>query len=220
MKPLVIVGAGGLGREVAWLVEDINRRKPEWNFLGFLDDGVQGKTVEGYQILGTLDHLFKIDTDFWVVVAIANLQTRQRIVLEIEKNNIPLATLVHPSTIMSDYVKIESGSIICAASILTTNIHLGKSCIINPGCFIGHDTFFDDFVSLMPGCNVAGEVRIGTGCFLGLNSSVINRKSVGEWSVIGAGATVISDIPAYSMAVGVPAQVIKSLKNDSKSEGK
>ncbi len=48
MKPLVIVGAGGLGREVAWLVEDINRRKPEWNFLGFLDDGVQGKTVEGY----------------------------------------------------------------------------------------------------------------------------------------------------------------------------
>ncbi|MCC7573091.1 MAG: transferase, partial [Candidatus Methanofastidiosum sp.] len=51
MKPLIIIGAGGFGREVAWLVNDINKQKREWELLGFLDDGKRGRTVEGYPII-------------------------------------------------------------------------------------------------------------------------------------------------------------------------
>ena len=211
LKPLVIVGAGGLGREVAWLAADINRQKPEWDFIGFVDDGVQGNTVEGYQVLGSVKHLFEMSPDIWVVVAIADSKTRMKLIQQIQDQGKKLATLVHPSVSMSDYVKIGAGSIICSGAIITTNVNLGISNIINPGCFIGHDTKLQDFVSLMPASNLAGEVRVGEGCYFGLNSCVINRTSIGEWSVIGAGATVVNDIPAYSLAVGVPARVVKQL---------
>lgn len=72
INPLIIVGAGGLGREVAWLVEDINKLASEWDLLGFVDDGVTGTTVEGYPVLGNVDSLFNMNPIPWVVVAIAN----------------------------------------------------------------------------------------------------------------------------------------------------
>jgi len=214
LKPLIIVGAGGLGREVAWLVTDINRQKPEWNFIGFVDDGVQGNTVEGYPVLGPVEYLLNMPDDVWAVVAIADARIRKLIVEQIQKSGKKLATLVHPTVSMSDYVNIGAGSIICSGAVLTTNVILGISNIVNLGCFIGHDTELKDFVSLMPAANLAGEVRAGEGCYFGLNSCVINRTAIGEWSVIGAGATVIDDIPAYSLAVGVPARVIRSLKGE------
>lgn len=211
VRPLIIVGAGGLGREVAWLVEDINKTAPHWELLGFVDDGVIGSTVEGYSVLGSVGSLFLMQPFPWVVVAIANTQTRKNIVTQIQDAAIPVATLIHPSVQMSRLVRINAGSIICAGSVLTTNITLGFASIVNPNCFIGHDTVLDDFVSLMPGVNVAGEVTLGAGVYMGLNACVINRTSIGEWSVIGAGAAVVQDIPSYSLAVGVPARVIKKL---------
>lgn len=209
LKPLVIVGAGGLGREVAWLVADINRQRPEWDFIGFVDDGVQGDTLEGYPVLGPVEHLYDMPADIWTVVAIADSRVRMKFIQQIQGQGRKLATLAHPSVCMSAYVKTGDGSIICAGSVITTNVSLGVAAIINLGCFIGHDTELQDYVSLMPGSNLAGEVRVGEGCYFGLNSCVINRTTVGKWSVIGAGATVIDDIPAYSLAVGVPARVIK-----------
>lgn len=214
LKPLVIIGAGGLGREVSWLVADINRQKPEWDFIGFVDDGVQGETVEGYPILGPVDHFFNMSADTWVVAAIADSRVRMKFIRQLQGQGRKLATLVHPSVSMSDYVRIGTGSIICSGAIITTNVTLGQAVIVNPGCFIGHDTELEDFVSLMPAANLAGEVQVGEGCYFGLNSCVINRTIIGEWSVIGAGATVVKDIPPYSLAVGVPARVIKSYTPD------
>ena len=71
LKSLVIIGAGGLGREVAWLVADINRQRQEWDFVGFIDDSVQGRTPEGYPVLGTLDYFLELSSPSWAVVAIA-----------------------------------------------------------------------------------------------------------------------------------------------------
>ena len=209
LKPLVIIGAGGLGREVAWLVGDINRQKREWDLIGFVDDGVQGKTPEGYPVLGTLDYFFALPSYPWVVVAIADSAVRKAITQRLHSNGINIANLIHPSVSMSDYVQIEPGTIICSGAVVTTNVSLGQASIINPNCFIGHDTVLEDFVSLMPAAKLAGEVKVGEGCYFGLNSCVINRTNIGKWSIIGAGATVISDIPDYSVAVGVPARVIK-----------
>jgi sugar O-acyltransferase (sialic acid O-acetyltransferase NeuD family) len=209
LKPLVIIGAGGLGREVAWLVADINRHRQEWDFVGFVDDGIQGKTPEGYPVLGTLDYFFGLPSHPWAVVAIADSKARKAITQRLHSHGINIATLIHPSVSMSDYVRIDPGTIICSGTIITTNIFIGQANIINLGCRIGHDTVLKDFVSLMPGTNLAGEINVGEGCYFGLNSCVINRTNIGKWSIIGAGATVINDIPDYSVAVGVPARVIK-----------
>lgn len=211
-KPLVIIGAGGLGREVAWLVADINKSNPEWDFVGFVDDGVQGNTVEGYPILGPVEHLFQINPRPWVTIAIADAQVRQQLLRELEREGILLATLIHPSVLMSDHVSIEPGGIICAGTIITTNVAIGKAGIVNLGGFIGHDTVLGDCVSMMPASNLAGEVTVGDGCYFGMNSCVINRTKIGEWSVIGAGAAVTRDIPSHSLAVGVPARVVRKLR--------
>lgn len=213
MEQLVIAGAGGLGREVAWLVEDINRTHPEWGFVGFVDDMANAATVEGYPVLGPISSVLEMSPRPRVVIAIADSKNRLRIATDLFKGGIQLATIVHPSAKLSQYVRIGEGSIICANAVLTTNIELGRSCIVNPGCFVGHDTALKDYVSLMPCVRVAGEVEVGTGCFLGIGSCVINRTRIGEWSLIGAGATVVDSIAPYSLAVGVPARVIRDLSD-------
>lgn len=210
-KPLIIVGAGGFGREVAWLVEDINREKPEWELLGFVDDKGPGTTVEGIPILGTMSYVFHLRPQPRVALAIADPKTRYRLMREMTAEGIELASLVHPTVLMSNYNNIGSGSIICAGTVITTNVKLGRANVVNLGCFIGHDTVLGDCVSMMPAANIAGEVAVGDGCYFGLNACVINRKNVGAWSVIGAGAVVVDDIPPCSLAVGVPARVIKKL---------
>lgn len=208
-RKLAIVGAGGLGREVAWLVDDLRKKGEDWEFIGFIDDNKTGFTPEGYPIIGDMETLYEMPEKPYVALAIADSGVRKRLVKDLKARGFSFATLIHPSVLMSEYVRVGEGSIICAGSILTTNVVLGEFCIVNPGCFIGHDTVLDGFVSLMPGVNVAGDVHIGEGTYLGLNSCIINRKKIGSWSIIGGGAAVVHDIPDGVTAVGVPARVIK-----------
>ena len=209
-QPLVIIGAGGFGREVAWLVDEINQRQPTWEFLGLVDDFASGHTVEGYPVLGKTEDLVQMSPRPAVVCAIGDPVTRKKLVRRYAELGFSFATLVHPSVLRSRYVKIGEGSVICAGTILTTNVSIGAHSILNLNCKVGHDSVLGPFSSLMPATNIAGEVRIGEGCYFGLNSCVINRVSVGEWTIIGAGATVVNDIPSRVVAVGVPAKPIKT----------
>lgn len=213
MKNIAIVGAGGFGREVAWLIEEINAVSPEWSLMGFLDDSATGSTIEDYPILGPIDDIAGLDQDVYLTCAIGDSRLRKRLVDSLEKTSRGFATLVHPSVQKSKHVVIGEGSTICAGTILTTNITIGKHCLLNLDCKVGHDSRLGDFTSCMPAVNIAGDVIIDEGCYFGLNACVINRKRVGEWSVIGAGAVVVKDIPAKSLAVGVPATPIKELGN-------
>jgi sugar O-acyltransferase (sialic acid O-acetyltransferase NeuD family) len=210
IKPLVIIGAGGFGREVAWLVSDINNAlsKPQWDILGFVDDSVV-ETAEGYSVLGGIDWLNKHAASFFVVCAIGNPSTRKTVIDSISSSSISFGTLIHPSVKMSKYVTVLEGSIICSDTIITTNVKIGRHCILNLGTRIGHDSVLDDYSSLMPGVNIAGDVVLGKGSYLGLNASVINKVRVGDWTTVGAGATVVSDLPEKCVAVGIPAKPIK-----------
>jgi sugar O-acyltransferase (sialic acid O-acetyltransferase NeuD family) len=211
MKEIVIVGAGGFGREVAWLVEEINAVSPEWRLVGFLDDAASGSTVEGYPILGPIDTVAGLGPDIHLTCAIGDSRLRRRLVGRLEESGRRFATLIHPSVLRSKYVAIGEGSTICAGTILTTNINIGKQCLLNLNCKVGHDSTLGDFTSCMLAVNIAGDVTIEQGCYFGLNACVINQKRVGEWSIIGAGAAVVKDIPARSLAVGVPAIPIRTL---------
>lgn len=176
-----------------------------------MDDEASGQTVEGYPILGDRSWLFNLSPRPWVVCSIGDPRVRKQVVDSLAEQGFQFATLLHPSVCMSRFVKIGPGSVICAGTILTTNVTIGSHAILNLGCRIGHDSVLGDFASLMPGTNIAGEVKVGSGCYFGLNACVINRVSVGEWSIIGAGAVVVRDIPPKVVAVGVPARPIKTL---------
>lgn len=211
MKDLIIFGAGGFGREVAWAVERQNRVSPTWNLLGFVDDEkVQGTEINGYKVLGKTQDVGKYP-DAYFVCAVASSKDREKIVnnMKAANSNIKFGTVIDPSAELSDLVTIGEGTIICAHAIITVNISIGSHVIINLDCTIGHDAILKDYVTLYPSVNVSGTTNIGHAVELGTGTQIIQRKSVGDYSIVGAGAVIVKDIPEKCTAVGCPAKPIK-----------
>lgn len=214
MNDLIIVGAGGFGREVAWLVERINAVQLTWNLLGFLDDNdaLQGEQVDGYSVLGTIEHI-TLYMDAWLVCGIATARVRKSIIQRLNSyGELKYATLIDPSVAMSERVRIGEGTIICAHSIVTVDIKIGSHVIINPDCTIGHDAILKDFVTMYPSVNVSGTTMIGECVELGTGIQIIQGKTIGDQTIVGAGAVVVKDLPAKCTAVGSPAKPIKYLE--------
>ena len=212
MKDLIIFGASGFGREVAWAVERINKVSPTWNLIGFMDDNddIQGKDINGYRVLGKTADADKFP-DAYFVCAVGASKVRERIVenLKAVNHDIKFGTIIDPTVEISDLVKIGEGSIICAHTIITVNIEIGSHVIINLDCTVGHDAVLQDFVTLYPSVNVSGITEIGHAVEMGTGVQIIQGKKVGEYSIVGAGAIVVKDIPANCTAVGSPAKPIK-----------
>lgn len=208
MKNLYILGAGGFGKETAWLVERINAVSPQWSIQGFLDDNkaMHGQTVYGYPVLGDLATLSGIEEP-WVACAIANSKARRHIVSGLsEYSHIQYATLIDPSVDCSRSVVIGKGCIICAHALFSVDVMLGDYCLINPDCTIGHDAVLKSYCTLYPSVNISGCVTVGPCTEIGTGSQIIQGKTVGAESVVGAGAVVVRDIPAGCTAVGCPAR--------------
>lgn len=212
MKDLIIFGASGLGREVAWAVERMNAVNPTWNLLGFMDDDdrIQGSEINGYRVLGKTGDI-KEYPDAYFVCAVGASRVREKIINNMKSINpaVKFGTVIDPSVEMSDLVTIGEGSIICAHTIITVNISIGNHVIINLDCTIGHDAILQDFVTLYPSVNVSGNTNIGHAVELGTGMQIIQGKTVGDYSIVGAGAVVVKDIPEKCTAVGSPAKPIK-----------
>ncbi len=212
MKDIAIYGAGGFGREVLTLLQDINKQSPQWNFVGFFDDGMEkGSTVNGHKLLGGMTELNAWDTPLSLAIAVGTPTIHETILKKICNPQISFPTLIHPTAIIGDsnFVKIGEGCIICAYNVITTNVEIGDFVILNIACTTGHDTIIHNHASFMPTCNISGEVIIGEGVYCGTGVKIINRTSIGEWSIVGAGAVVTKPLPASCTAVGVPARPIK-----------
>lgn len=208
MKNLIIIGASGFGREVAWLVERINAQNPSWNLLGFADDSERliGKIINGYPVLGNIASLEKYQNCYFVC-AIGSSKIRKDVIGKI--TNYKFATLVDPTVQKSNLISIGEGSIICSNTIITVNVNIGKHVIINLGCTIGHDAVINDFVTLYPSVNVSGMTEIGIVTEIGTGTQIIQGKKIGDHTIIGAGAVVVKDVPSKCTAVGIPAKPIK-----------
>ena len=214
MKNIVIIGAGGVGREVSLIIQQINELEPTWNLLGFIDDNTDnwGKIINGYSVIGGIDSLEFLSNDTYIVIAIANYEVKKKIVNKVN-NKFKFATTVHPKVWILDYMTVGQGTIIYEGAILTANIEIGNHVIISPKCGVGHDSIIKDYVSLLWNVNVSGNDLIEEGVMMGSGSTVIQGKKIGKGSIIGAGAVVVNDIESFSTAVGVPAKVIKSDKS-------
>lgn len=212
MKDLIIFGASGFGREVAWLVERINKIEPTWNLLGFMDDNtaIQGIEINGYKVLGKTEDVCSFQ-DAYFVCAVGASRIRENIVKRMKafSPDVRFATIIDPTVEMSKFVSIGEGTIICAHTILTVNISIGEHVIINLDCTIGHDAIIKDYVTMYPSVNVSGITTIGHGSELGTGMQIIQGKSIGDYSIIGAGAVVVKEIPDRCTAVGCPARSIK-----------
>lgn len=210
LKDIVIIGAGGFGREVAWLIEEINEKEPQWNIIGFIDDdrNKKGEILNGYKILGDLTTL-ENRTNLYFTCAIGNSKIKAILAEKSESLGLKPATLIHPNVGMGNYNDIGIGNIICAGNIITVNIKTGKYVTINLSCTIGHDVVIKDYVTVYPSVSISGNCNIGDKVEIGTRSAIIQGLSIGRGAILGAGAVVVKNIPEYCTAVGAPAKPIK-----------
>jgi sugar O-acyltransferase (sialic acid O-acetyltransferase NeuD family) len=211
LTPLVIFGAGGLGREVLLLVQQINAHRPTWDVRGFYDDQAPvSPTIAGLPYLGTSADLNASSAPLAVALAVGSPAGRAAVAGRLISPQLSFPILVHPRVALTSLQRIMlgDGCIIQQGCILTCDITLGRFVLLNLGCTVGHDAVLADFCSLMPHANVSGAARLATGVYLGTSSTIIQGVSIGANTVVGAGAVVVRDLPANVTAVGVPAKVI------------
>ncbi|HHD2754448.1 TPA: acetyltransferase [Clostridium perfringens] len=211
MKDLIIIGAGGVGRETAWIVEQINRVNPTYNLLGFLDDNtdIWGTYINGYRVLGGVKYIEDNECNCEVVVAIANYDVKKKIVNKLKNQNISYSTIIHPNLNIHNSVEIGEGTIIYEGVIISPNVKIGNHVIVSPKSGIGHDSIIKDYVSVLWNVNISGNDLIGEGVLLGSGSTIIQNKKIGKGSIVGAGAVVLNDIEDNKTIAGIPAKVIK-----------
>ena len=211
MKPIVVVGVGGSGREVLEIFKDQNKVSPTWEILGFIDDNstLHGKLINGYPVLGGLDWLKKHD-GCNCVCAIAGCETKKMVVQKLEEIGVNFVNAIHPTVIMWDSVELGYDVILQAGSILSVDTKIGNHVKLNTNATIGHDSVIGDYCTIGPRVDISGNGRVGEGVQIGVHAALLPNVSVGDWSIIGAGAVVINDIPEKAVAVGVPAKVIKT----------
>jgi sugar O-acyltransferase (sialic acid O-acetyltransferase NeuD family) len=213
MKDIVILGAGGLGREVLFELRELNKRGAGFNILGFADDSpdMNGKTINGVSVLGGSDWLKRCGKPLCVVIAVGSARVRRMLYERIRTNaNLSFPNIIAHDVICSENVTFGEGCIVCFSDVFTVDIRVGSFVLVNNACTIGHDAVLDDFVTLYPGVKVSGNVHIKEDCEIGAGSCIIQGKTVGENTIVGAGAVVIDNLPACCTAVGVPARVIKT----------
>ncbi|MBS1543394.1 MAG: acetyltransferase [Bacteroidetes bacterium] len=201
MKEYIIIGAGGFGRETAWLVQQAGGV-----IRGFLDDGYgEGDTVGGYTVLGRTEEVGKFQISNFIV-AIADPATRRRLVSSLKLAGRECPSVFHPkASCGSPGNQWGSGCIITEGVIMTTGIMLGDWVIVNLATTIGHDVKIGSYCSIMPQCSISGNVTLGEGCYIGAGVRILQGVTLGDGCVVGAGAVVTKSYPANSKLVGVPA---------------
>lgn len=209
-KDLVVYGAGGMGRELMWQLNDSASEK--FNILGFVDDAPekQDMIINGYPVVGDTTWLLKRNSEICVAVAVGNPMVRRSVVEKLKvNNNILFPNIIAPDVKISEFVELGEGCIICYGNVITVNIKIGDFFLSNRCCTVGHDCVIGNYVTLNPMVSVSGNVIIENCADIGTGVNIIQDKTIGSSSVIGAGAVVVTDIPAGTTAVGVPAKPIK-----------
>lgn len=204
MEKIVIVGAGGFGREVLWLIRDINKRESLWEVMGFLDDYVPAKEVDDVPVLGGVRQSREL-SDCKFVVAFGSPEAKKINVSE-HLQHAEFATLIHPTAIIAESAKIGAGVVVCSQSVVSINTRIGDHVSVNLLSTVGHDSVLGDYSSVMPGSNISGNVSIGHGVYIGTGAKIIHRITIGDESTIGAGSVVIKDVDARQTVFGNPAR--------------
>ena len=211
VKPLVILGAGGFARETLDVVDAINAISPTWDMLGFIVDreyGTPGALVNDKPILGDFSWLDQ-HPEVLIVCGVGAPELRYRMIHQLPHRDRKFASLVHPSVIYTRWMTIGQGVVIAAGCVISNNVVIADHVHINPSSTIGHDVQLEAYVSLAPGVLISGNVILKEGAYIGTGANIIEKKNVGSWSIVGAGSTVVKDVPTNTTVVGVPAQVIK-----------
>lgn len=213
MKEIVIVGAGGLAREVATVVKDINCQKEKWRILGYIDkdESQVGAMKGGLPILGSARWLTERKGETFVAFGIGTPGIIAQAYAEVsDLPHLRFPNLVHPTVVMdSERIEMGQGNVFCAGNILTTDIKIGSFNYFNLASTFGHDMEIGDYCVVNPGCNISGGVTLKSRVLVGTNATILQYLTVGCNSIVGAGAVVTKDVAPDVTVVGVPAHPLR-----------
>ncbi|MEG2415599.1 MAG: acetyltransferase, partial [Kiritimatiellia bacterium] len=207
LKRLIIVGASGMGREVASYAKEA---LPTLSIAGFLDD--RSDLLNSFDglppILGSVEACHPQKNDYYLV-AVGDAEARAHYVDCLMVRGAHFATLIHPTAFVASSATLGEGCIICPQSAVSTNVLMGRHTILNLGASVSHDCEVADFCTLSPGARLTGACHLGQGCFLGVNASLIPKIHLSAYTSVGAGAVVIHAVPeCHTTLAGVPAHEI------------
>ena len=207
---VLIIGAGGHGRVVLDIIRAEGRHEP----IGFIDaaPALSGTKVSGLPVFGRANLLPKLRQQNKVrhaIVAIGDNRVRPRYAATLREHGFELVNAIHPRATVSPTASLGKNVVIAANAVVCTEARVADSVILNTACVVDHECDIGEGAHVCPGAHLGGRARVGAGAWIGLGANVIQCLSVGQYSVVGAGAAVIRDVPEFATVVGVPARVIK-----------
>jgi sugar O-acyltransferase (sialic acid O-acetyltransferase NeuD family) len=220
-RQLIVVGAGGFGRETVEAVRALNAAGAGWRLVGYLDDDParHGTVIDGVPVLGGRGELDNMP-DVSVVVCTGrpdNYVNRPRIVQALDLPPERYATIIHPSASVSSTSRVGPGTVLLAQTVLTAAVTVGSHVAIMPHVTLTHDDVIGDFATLASGVCLGGNVHVGVCAYVGAGALVREDRSIGACALVGMGAIVTRDVPPHEVWAGVPARYIRKAAAETAS---
>lgn len=209
-RELLLIGAGGFGRETVEAVRAVNALSPTWELLGFLDDDPvkHGKLIAGVRVLDAVEAVGE-HPNAQVLLCSGrpdNYTSRSLIADRLGLEDERYATVIHPTASVGSTCQLGVGSVLLAHVDLTADVAVGRHVVVMPQAVLTHDVRVDDFATLASGARLGGGCHIGQGAYIGSGACLRERTWVGDWAMIGMGSIVTRDVPPRRLWFGVPAR--------------
>ena len=207
MKELILVGAGGFGRELLHWIKVINRENNKWVIKGFIDDNL--KALEGYEcdykVIGRIDDWLPVPSEVFAC-AIAHPQTKERVVKKLKSRGAVFERIIHPQASIGEFNKIGEGLIMYPKAVVTVNVTIGDFVTLLSSA--GHDVTIGDYSTISSFCGLNGNVKIGKRVFLGSHVAIVPGRKIGDDAFLAAGSVVVTNVKANKKVMGNPAKTM------------
>ena len=210
MKNLVIIGAGGFGREMFATAREAVGYGETFTVKGFLDGNPSALDgFSGYpEIIGTPE-TYQIEENDVFITALGSIAARRRCAAMIEERGGRFISVIHRSASIGPNVTVGDGSLVAHNVVLTADIKVGRHSCVFHGTVIGHDTVLDDFTHVYSLVSVGGNVHIAEGASVFPGARIVPRVEIGSGSTVGIGSAVVRDVAPGITVFGVPAERLK-----------